>query len=74
MMAKTEKSQTYRDVIDALTTHSITLPAKLLEKMDAAINDNRKLGYATREKFVEDAVTAMLQKLADNQAKLNKSL
>jgi metal-responsive CopG/Arc/MetJ family transcriptional regulator len=65
MMAKTGKPQTYNDVINALTAQSIIIPAKLLEKIDAAINA-KQLGNKTREQFVEDAITAMLQKLADN--------
>lgn len=64
-MAKTGKPQTYNDVINALTAQSIIIPAKLLEKIDAAINA-KQLGNKTREQFVEDAITAMLQKLADN--------
>jgi hypothetical protein len=61
MMAKTGKSQTYNDVIDALTAQSVIIPANLLEKIDAAINANEQLGYETREQFIENAITALLQ-------------
>jgi hypothetical protein len=64
MMAKTGKSKTYNDVIDALTAQSVIIPAELLEKIDAAINANKQLGYATREEFVEDALRDMLQNLS----------
>jgi hypothetical protein len=64
MMAKTGKPKTYNDVIDALTAQSVIIPAELLEKIDAAINANKQLGYATREEFVEDALRDMLQNLS----------
>ena len=62
MMAKTRKVQTYRDVIDVLTHQSVILPSRLLQKIDASISENKKLDLATREEFVENAVTAFLQK------------
>jgi hypothetical protein len=63
MMAKTGKPKTYNDVIDALTAQSVIIPAKLIEKIDEAINA-KQLGYTTREQFIEDAVTALLQNLS----------
>ena len=73
MMAKTGKPQTYNDVIDALTTQAIILHAKLLEKIDLAINANKQLGYKTREQFVEDAVTTMLQNFSGKCEEENSS-
>jgi metal-responsive CopG/Arc/MetJ family transcriptional regulator len=64
MMAKTGKPKTYNDVIDALIAQSAIIPAKLLEKIDARINANKQLGYATREEFVEDTLRGMLQNLS----------
>ena len=58
MMAKTGKPQTYNDVINALTAQSVIMPANLLENIDAAINENKQLGYETREQFIEDAIKA----------------
>jgi len=63
MMAKTGKPQTYNDIIDTLTAQSVIIPTKLLEKIDAVINA-KQFGYKTREKFIEDAVMAMLQHLS----------
>jgi metal-responsive CopG/Arc/MetJ family transcriptional regulator len=63
MMAKTGKPKTYNDVIGALTDQSVIIPAELLEKIDAVININQ-LGLKTREQFIEDAVTTMLQHLS----------
>lgn len=65
-MAKTGKPQTYNDVINALTAQSVIIPAELLENIDAAINEKKQLGYKTREQFIEDAVTALLQTLSDS--------
>gem|GEM_PF-1348433 len=73
MMAKTGKSQTYNDVIDALTAQSVIIPAELLEKIDAAINANKQLGYKTREQFIEDAVTALLQNPSGKRKKESAS-
>jgi hypothetical protein len=74
MMAKTGKPQTYNDVINALTAHSVIVPAELLEKIDVAINANKQLGYIKREQFIEDAVTALLQSLSSSheQERLTK--
>jgi len=74
MMAKTGKPQTYNDVINALTAQSVIIPAELLEKIDAAINGNKQLSCKTREQFIEDAITALLQTLSGNhkQEKLTK--
>jgi metal-responsive CopG/Arc/MetJ family transcriptional regulator len=73
MMAKTSKPQTYNDVINALTAQSIIIPAELLEKIDAVINENKQLGYATREEFVEAAIVGMLQNLSGKRKKENAS-
>lgn len=59
-MAKTGETKTYRDVIDALVKRSVILPAELMEKISNVMKDKR-LGYVTREEFVEDAVKAFLQ-------------
>jgi len=61
MMAKTGKPQTYRDVIDVLTQRSVILPAKLLEKIDAAMNGDKQLGYGSRAELVEGAVDMFLK-------------
>lgn len=73
MMAKTGKPKTYNDVIDALTAQCVILPVELLEKIDAAINANKQLGYATREEFVEDALRGILQSLSGKREKESAS-
>jgi len=64
-MAKTGKPQTYNDIVYLLTAQSVIIPVELLEKIDATIN-TKQFGYKSREKFVEDAVTAMLQAPSEN--------
>jgi Arc/MetJ-type ribon-helix-helix transcriptional regulator len=66
MMAKTGKPQTYNDAINALTAQSVIIPAELLAKIDAAINENKQLGYKTREQFIQDAIAALLQTISDS--------
>jgi hypothetical protein len=61
MMAKTGKPQTYNDVINALTAHSVIIPANLLEKIDATINENKQLGFTTKEEFIRDAIRFRLR-------------
>lgn len=72
-MAKTGKPQTYNDVIDALIAQSVMLPVKLLEEIDAAISANKQAGFKTREQFIEDAITAQLQRLSENHGKTDLS-
>lgn len=62
-MAKTGKTQTYNDVVNTLTSHSVFIPATLLEKIDNAIKANKQLGYTTREDFIDAALIRMLQSL-----------
>jgi hypothetical protein len=72
MMAKTGKPQTYTDVVDRLTAQSIIMPTKLLEKIDAVIN-TKQFSCKSREQFIEDAVTAMIQNLYENVSKKSLS-
>jgi metal-responsive CopG/Arc/MetJ family transcriptional regulator len=65
MMAKTGKTQTYNDVVDALISRSVFIPATLREKVDDAIKANKQLGYTTREEFIEAALIRMLQSLTE---------
>jgi len=72
-MAKTGKPQTYNDIIAALVTQPVAMPARLLENIDATINANKQLGSATREEFIEDAVIAMLQNLSSKLGQENSA-
>jgi len=47
---------TYQDVIKALLKESVILPAKLLMQIQSFIEENRHLGYITKEEFIRDAI------------------
>ena len=56
LMAQTGKMQTYQDVIEALLEESVILPAELLMQIQKFMEENRHLGYTTREEFIRDAI------------------
>ena len=58
MMAQSGKAKTFSDVIEALVSRSVLLPPELLRHVDEFIERNKQLGYATREEFIREAVTA----------------
>jgi hypothetical protein len=73
MMAETGKPQTYNDVIDTLTAQSVIVPQELLEEIDAAISASKQAGFKTRKQFIEEAVTVQLQRLLENQEKVDSA-
>jgi len=56
LMAQTGKMQTYQDVIEALLEESVILPAELLMQIQKFMEENRRLGYTTKEEFIRDAI------------------
>jgi metal-responsive CopG/Arc/MetJ family transcriptional regulator len=56
LMAQTGKMQTYQDAIEALLKESVILPAKLLMQIQKFMEENRRLGYTTKEEFIRDAI------------------
>ncbi len=62
MMAQSGKAKTFSDVIEALVSRSVLLPPELLRHVDEFIEGNKRLGYATREEFIREAVTEALHK------------
>ena len=61
LMAPTGKMQTYQDAIEALLKESVILPPELLMQIQSFIEENRHLGYATREEFIRDATRFRLK-------------
>lgn len=59
--AQTMKMQTYTDAIESLLSQSVILPPELLNETQTFIQNNRKLGYTTREEFIRDAIRYRLQ-------------
>jgi metal-responsive CopG/Arc/MetJ family transcriptional regulator len=64
-MAETGKMQTYDDALDAILSKSVILPEQLLIEIGEFINENKDLGYVTKEDFLRDAARQKLQDLKD---------
>jgi Arc/MetJ-type ribon-helix-helix transcriptional regulator len=56
LTAQTMKMQTYTDAIESLLSQSVILPPEMLTQVENFIDENRHLGYTTREEFIRDAV------------------
>jgi Arc/MetJ-type ribon-helix-helix transcriptional regulator len=63
LMAQTSKMQTYQDAINALINESIVLPQELLAQIQNFVEENKQLGFTTREEFVRDAIRFRLAML-----------
>jgi metal-responsive CopG/Arc/MetJ family transcriptional regulator len=56
LMSQTSKMQTYQDAITALINESVVLPQELLAQTQNFIDENKQLGYTTKEEFIRDAI------------------
>ena len=65
LTAQTMKMQTYTDAIESLLSQSVTLPAEVLAQIEGFIDENRYMGYTTREEFIRDAVRWRLRFLKE---------
>jgi len=61
LMAQTGKMQTYQDAIEAMLTRSVILPTELLAEIEKFIEENKRLGFTTREEFIRDAARLRLK-------------
>jgi Arc/MetJ-type ribon-helix-helix transcriptional regulator len=59
--AQTMKMQTYTDAIENLLSQSVILPPELLNEIQGFIEENKQLGYTTREEFIRDAIRYRLR-------------
>ncbi len=59
--AQTMKMQTYTDAIENLLSTSVNLPPELLNETQTFIENNRNLGYTSREEFIRDAIRTQLR-------------
>ncbi len=59
--AQTMKMQTYTDAIENLLSTSVNLPPELLNQTQTFIENNRNLGYTSREEFIRDAIRTQLK-------------
>ncbi|MEM2971316.1 MAG: ribbon-helix-helix domain-containing protein [Candidatus Bathyarchaeia archaeon] len=64
LTAQTMKMQTYTDAIESLLSQSVILPSELLNQIENFIEENKHLGYTTREEFIRDAVRWRLRFLS----------
>jgi len=64
LTAQTMKMQTYQDAIQALLNQSVILPPELIAQVENFIQENKHLGYTTKEEFIRDATRARLRQLA----------
>jgi hypothetical protein len=65
-MAQTGKMQTYQDAIEAMLARSVILPTELLAGIDKFIEENKQLGFTTREEFMRDAARWRLNLFREN--------
>jgi hypothetical protein len=65
LTAQTMKMQTYTDAIENLLSQSVILPSELLVQIESFIEENRHLGFTTREEFIRDAVRWRLRFLKE---------
>jgi Arc/MetJ-type ribon-helix-helix transcriptional regulator len=56
LMAQTSRMQTYQDAINALISESVILPQEVLAQIQSFIEENKHLGYTTKEEFIRDAI------------------
>jgi hypothetical protein len=56
LTAQTMRMQTYTDAIESLLSQSVILPPEFLSQVESFIDENKHLGYTTREEFIRDAV------------------
>jgi metal-responsive CopG/Arc/MetJ family transcriptional regulator len=63
LMAQTSKMQTYQDAINALIKESVMLPPELIAQTENFIEENRQMGFTTKEEFVRDAIRRSLNLL-----------
>jgi phage host-nuclease inhibitor protein Gam len=65
LTAQTMKMQTYTDAVESLLSQSVILPSEVLAQIENFIDENRHLGFTTREEFIRDAVRWRLRSLSE---------
>jgi len=66
LMAQTGRMQTYQDAIEAMLNQSVILPPELLAQIQNFIEENKHLGFTTREEFMRDAARWRLKFLNED--------
>ena len=65
-MAQTGKMQTYQDAIEAMLNQSVIMPPEVVAEIEDFIEENKQLGFTTREEFMRDAARWRLKLLREN--------
>jgi hypothetical protein len=63
LTAQTNKMQTYQDAIEALLEESVMLPPELLVQIGSFVEENKHLGFTTKEELIRDAIRFRLTML-----------
>jgi uncharacterized protein YbaP (TraB family) len=66
LTAQTNKMQTYQDAINALLKESIMLPPELIIETENFVEENKRMGFTTKEEFVRDAIRFRLKSLKND--------
>jgi hypothetical protein len=61
LTAKTGKKQTYDDATRALLQNSVLIPENLLLRAEKLIQENKDLGYASLQDFIEEAMRIRIE-------------
>ena len=73
LTAQTSKMQTYQDAINALIKESVMLPPEVIIQTENFIEDNKQLGFTTKEEFVRDAIRYRLERLKNDNESIEVS-
>jgi len=65
LMAQTGKMQTYQDAVEAMLNRSVILPSELLTEIEKFVEENKRLGFMTREEFIRDSARWRLKFLRE---------
>ena len=66
LVAQTAKMQTYQDAIEAMLSQSIILPPDLLKEVEDFMEENKQLGFTTRDEFMRDAARWRLKSFTED--------
>ena len=58
--------QTYQDAIEAMLSQSIILPPDLLKEVEDFMEENKQLGFTTRDEFMRDAARWRLKSFTED--------
>ena len=67
LMAESGKTKTYSDAIEALLNNSVILSPELIGQVESFLKDNIRLGYASKEEFIQEAIRLKLTMLPEKK-------